>query len=409
MGTWQKAVAAFLAVGCLMLGGADVWAQGAAASDRSAMIDDVTRLLEQADAETAAQGPGPADGFLAPTPSLRIAVEDYARFLQTGIQPTGVAVRDDILRPDHLDPYYEGTFKVIQHVYLGRNIASYDKGVYAVPREAAYVGNFNYFPQDGSEYAPKGTFVMVGRRLLPDGSSETGIYIAENAIAGFALNFVRATPDYLKDFERRHAQAVAAYERQKQIELAEEEAAGQLFGQVLALGFSAAIIGSSDLPSFDKLQLGQAFVSDVLGEGDGTAMMSMITGMAGAAGGGLDDNLFAGGMNFNAPGLNGILQGAMGAAAGGSAPGIAGSGSGSSTARVASGGAAATPGALKQDRYSFSCPMGGSHTITVPYKTQACGAAAKNFARVYACNLIDDFSSAQRQCQQACGSPQCAE
>jgi len=399
MQIWRKTTAIWIAAGGLLLAASGSWAQGSAPSAKAGMIDDVTRLLEQADAQASAEGPGPADGFLAPTPALRIVDADYARFLQAGIQPTGVAVRDDLTRPDDLDPYFEGRFKVVHHVYLDRKVATYDKGVYAIPREAAYIGNFDYFPADGSDYAPKGSFVLVGRKLLPDGRSETGIYIAEDAIAGFALNFVRATPDYLKDFERRHSQAVAVFERQKQAELEEEEVAGDLFGQVLAMGFGVAIIGSSDLPSFDKLQLGQAFVSDVLGDGDGTAMMSMVTGMAGAAGG-IDDNPFTGGMNFNAPGLNSIVQGAMGGTA---------AGSGGTTARVASGGTAASAGALKQDRYSFSCPMGGSHTISVPYKTQACGTAAKDFARTYACNLIDDFAKVQRQCQQACGHPQCAE
>src|SRR3546814_1824473 len=49
-----------------------------------------------------------------------------------------------------------------------------------------------------------------------------------------------------------------------------------LFGQVLALGLGAAVISSADLPGVDKMQLGQAFVSDVLGEGVGGALMNTL-------------------------------------------------------------------------------------------------------------------------------------
>src|SRR3546814_3602612 len=99
--------------------------------------------------------------------------------------------------------------------------------------------------------------------LTPDGTAETGIFIAEDVTAGIALYFVKATPEYLADFERRHARATEAYRRQQAAEAADS---GFDFGQVLALGLGAAVISSADLPGVDKMQLGQAFVSDVLGE-----------------------------------------------------------------------------------------------------------------------------------------------
>src|SRR3546814_19518499 len=79
--------------------------------------------------------------------------------------------------------------------------------------------------------------------------------------AGIARSFVKATPEYLADFERRHARATEAYRRQQAAEAADS---GFDFGQVLALGLGAAVISSADLPGVDKMQLGQAFVSDVL-------------------------------------------------------------------------------------------------------------------------------------------------
>src|SRR3546814_18558425 len=79
-----------------------------------------------------------------------------------------------------------------------------------------------------------------------------------------------------------------------------------LFGQVLALGLGAAVISSADLPGVDKMQLGQAFVSDVLGEGEGGALMNTL--IPASQGGGGGDSLFSGGMSFEAPGLDGLLE-----------------------------------------------------------------------------------------------------
>src|SRR5690606_26215369 len=120
-------------------------------------------------------------------------------------------VRDDPVAPPELDPYFEGTFKLVRHDYVDSTLVSYDRGVYAIPGKAAYVATFSYFARptetDVAFVWPKGSFVLVGKKLTPDGAAETGIYIAEDVTAGFALHFVKATPEYLADFEQRHARA----------------------------------------------------------------------------------------------------------------------------------------------------------------------------------------------------------
>lgn len=367
------------------------------------MAVDALRLLDEADRRKA-QGPGSAaDGFLAPTPGPALSDADLARVLRAGAPLKGIDVRDDPAAPPHLDPYFEGTFKTTHHLYVGRDLVTYDRGVYAIPRREAYVGTFTYFAQptqtDVAVVYPKGSFVVVGKKLTPGGEAETGIYIAEEATAGFALRFVKATPDYLADFERRHARAAEAYRRQQAAEAAE---AGLDFGQVLALGLGVAMISGADLPGVDKMQLGQAFVSDVLGEGDGTALMSALSSAGAGAGGA--GSLFSGGMSFDAPGLDGMLAGIAQQAAGG--PAAAPAGAAAPTAVPA---AAASGGAPTTETYSFSCPSGASYSIPVSYRNAACGAAMKTFARVYSCNLIDDFAAAGQRCQQACGNAQCAE
>src|SRR5690606_39138624 len=198
---------------------------------------------------------------------------------------------------------------------------------------------------------PKGSFVVVGKKLTPDGAAENGIFIAEEATSGFALNFVKATPGYLADFERRHARAAEAYRRQQAAEAAES---GLDFGQVLALGLGAAMIGGADLPGVDKVELGQAFVSDVLGTGDGTALMSALTSAGAGAGG---DSLFSGGMSFDAPGLDGMLAGLAQQAAGAPAAAPAGAAAPAAvpTAAPATGAASggASGGAMTTETYSF--------------------------------------------------------
>lgn len=392
--------------GVIVAGGLAVFGTGALGqspapdSGLSATPDDIMRLLEEADAAAKAENANdPAKNFLLPIPDIRIEDMDYERFLTTGIQPVGVAVRNDPLMPDDKKPYYEGTFKRIHHVYYGRDVATFDKGVYAVPGKAAYVGNFEYFPMDSAFAGPTGSFVLVGKKLTPDGTAETGLYLAETVYAGMSLNFIRATPQYLDDFQRRHGQAVEAYKRRKEQEAAQARAqassgGGFGFGQMLALGLGAAMIGVSDLPSADKLQLGSAFVSDVLGDTGGSAMASAVSNMTGASSSGAG-SLFSGGTSFSTPGLNGMLQ----SASGGNAGGVSGPAQS----------AAASQPASKSERFSFSCPSGASSSMTITYRTASCASAAKNYARVYGCNMINDFGSAQRQCQQACGNAQCVQ
>lgn len=380
------------------------------------MATDALRLLEQADQRKTRIPASAAVGFLAPTPAQTVTKADYERLLRSGTPLKGIQVRDDVIAPADRDPYFEGTFRATRHVYVDQNVVTYDKGVYAVPGKAAYVGTFTYFAQptqtEVAFIAPKGSFVVVGKKLTPDGEAENGIYIAENAIAGYALHFVKATPEYLTDFERRHARATDAYRRQQAAEAADS---GFDFGQVLALGLGVAMISGADLPGVDKMQLGQAFVSDVLGDGDGSALMNTLVSAAPGAVEG--DSLFAGGMSFQAPGLNGLLgdlaQQALGgpsrASGGAASSGVPTAAASTGKAPQATPAAAPSGGAAQSETYSFTCPHGGSYSIPVTYRNASCGAAMKTFARVYSCNLIDDFASAGQRCQQACGNAQCAE
>ena len=136
--------------------------------------------------------------------------------------------------------------------------------------------------------------------------------------------------------------------------------------QIFALAASASIIGSAEIPDASKMEIGGALGSDVF--------------------------------NGNHRRRNFELQSRYAAAAQSSS----GGGSGSSS-QSSSGG-----GALKTYNATISCPSGVSNTIPVPYRTELCRVAAIDFAKTFSCNLMDQ-ERVMRNCQAACGHPQCLE
>ncbi|MDF1748104.1 MAG: hypothetical protein P1V34_04440, partial [Alphaproteobacteria bacterium] len=271
----------FLIVLCLAFSLNSFTAQAQSTDTSSNTLEsDVMQLLQEHDAAQQQEEPSAQFTFLAPTPPETFTDETASQMVSTGAQSfRGIQVRDDPIQPPQRDPYFEGTFKPTTHAYLNRTLITYDEGAYAIPGDAAYVGTFHYFGQPTEDWDPfpKGSFVVIGKKVKWDGTSENDIYIAEDAIAGFALHFVPATPDYLKQFETRHAAAVDAY----QLELASANDEWDL-GQIMALGFGAALIGSSDLPGMDKMNLAQAFISDVTGDGSGTALANLMGSYSGS-------------------------------------------------------------------------------------------------------------------------------
>lgn len=137
-------------------------------------------------------------------------------------------------------------------------------------------------------------------------------------------------------------------------------------GQVFALAASASIIGSAEIPDASKMEIGGALVSDVF--------------------------------NGNGPNALNNLQ-ARYAAAGQSSGGS----DGGSSSQSSSG-----SGPLKTYNATISCPSGASNTIPVPYRTEMCRVAAIDFAKTYSCNLMDQ-ERVMRNCQAACGDPQCLQ
>ena len=151
-------------------------------------------------------------------------------------------------------------------------------------------------------------------------------------------------------------------------ELVQEEGGDDFnFGQVFALASGLAVLGAADLPADMAMELGAAYVAEVMT--DGQAGSTMATA-----------NRLASGMQ---------AQGGAGAGA----------------VRAA----APAQAAMRTESYSFSCPSGESYTIDVPYLDAAKLAVKKSFTRAMSCNLIGAMQPAMAACARAYGRSDCGE
>ncbi len=167
--------------------------------------------------------------------------------------------------------------------------------------------------------------------------------------------------------ERRRAEALQA---QRQA-AAQQEQGGFQWGKLAALGVGALAGGITKLPTDVQADMITSMVADSMAGQQGVSNMqsSMQAATAKAGGGG-----------------------------------------GTGSALLSAGPSAQKP-ARQIFNYQATCPIGGApFNIPVPYRTQACLEAAKDFAYTYACNDADRFAEVTSNCQAACGgSPQCQE
>ena len=56
------------------------------------------------------------------------------------------------------------------------------------------------------------------------------------------------------------------------------------------------------------------------------------------------------------------------------------------------------------ETYSFTCPSGTQGNVPIIADSQVCAAAMKRFAKVYSCNLFEEFESAQLEMNRVCAS-----
>ena len=244
----------------------------------------------------------------------------------------------------------------------------FDQGNFVGNDGSEYSGRFYFFHEDWGDHgyyqddwiiAQDGRYLLAGSRKSPAGSVTSGIYASDVTPTGLS-DFTPADQGYLDWVESRYSGQVQALKQRQ----AAQEASGLSFGQVLALGLGAAALSQANIPSADAAQIGGAFAADVLSGGKANALNRMSAD------------------------ANGIRASA-----------------------AASGGAqgSAPKASYTQEQVSVSCPSGVSSSIPISYRTRSCRDAMVDYAKVYSCNLIDDFSRVARQCKSACGDSQCRE
>jgi hypothetical protein len=284
------------------------------------------------------------------------------------IRPTGGGRGDGIARFDN--GAFVGAFRQETNPFNAQ--ARYwvlDEGIYARTDGVRYAGAFHYFHEDWGDYAYNqedweqphgGRYFLAGSRIGRDGKAIPGIYTADVSSSGIS-DFTPADESYLAWFEGKYETQVAAFKRAQ----AEEESGGLSFGQVLALGLGGLALSQADIPVADAVEIGGAFAGDVLSDGRTNALAGVVRQKRAAA----------------------------------TAGGVAGSSAAPDSAA----------GGYSSEQVAVDCPSGVSSTIPISYRTRQCRSAMIEFARVYACNLIDDMGTVAQRCRSACGNVQCRE
>lgn len=317
---------------------------------------------------------------------------------ERAVEPKPEQMSGHELRPIS-DSTAEGVYYRMGESYVGSFVRStspatgrlthwvFDQGVFTRVNGDRYVGTFYFFhhahleqKRAGSDMPESGTYIMTGSFHPKDGGAKKGIYYGDFYDL-VPVSWVEADEGYMKAFEAyneyqiNEAKAAIRRERERQHQLALQEAQeaedDSMFGQMLALGLGAAVLGAADIPSADMLEIGGAMASDILSGGETSALQQMVLGQ----------------------------QSSLAAAAGASASGY-----------TYPGGGDATVVSTLSDQVTITCPQSGlTSTIPLSYKTQGCRSAMIDFATVYACNMIDDMARVGSACQSACGHPQCLE
>lgn len=340
---------------------------------RSVVVLAALMVLGAVDAR--AQQTAPAEGLrLSPATTMQLQQEAERSKLRTTFR------RDEIrdLGGGHGEgvSYHEsdvfvGTFKRSTSPYNSK-IRPWvlDEGIYAKRSGERFVGRFHFFHEDWGDHDSAmenqsrpmdGVYFLVGSRFTKSGAAQPGIYRSD--VNNHVYNFVRADEGYLAWFEKRYQSQVNAF---RQARTATRNS-GLSFGQVLALGLGAAVIGSADIPSTDAVEIGGALVTDILSKGQSNAL---------------------GGVVESRSRQSSTSQ------------------TGSPTSSTA---AAGGSGGYTKETVTLSCPSGVSNSVPLQYRTRACRNAMIVYWKAYACNQLGNIARATQQCKSACGNAQCRE
>ena len=214
------------------------------------------------------------------------------------------------------------------------------------------------------------------------------------------------------------AQQQAAARQQAAAAAAAEDDSGDMFGKVMAIGIGAGAVSSvSGVSSTIRNQMITGMAADILtdGKAGGIANAQRNLGVQSSAGNPPALYTLSGASMGNNTTLKGSSAVAGTDASNATLQNIAGMGSTAGHAErsqklddiVAK---VAADSGMKTLNATYQCAPGDPvQSVTVPYKTEACAAAKKNWFSVYACNDVEHMSAANQQCIQGCGNANCDE
>lgn len=245
-----------------------------------------------------------------------------------------------------------------------------------------------------------------------------------------ALYKTRLENDRLRSDMAANQQAMQAQQSERQQAAARQQAAqseqgsGDMFGKFMAIGIGAGAVSSvSGVSSTIRNQMITGMAADILtdGQAGGIATAQRNLGVQSSAGSAqAAASTLSGATMSNNSGLKGSSAVASRAEAeadssAATLQNIAGMGSTPGHAErsqelddiVAK---VAADSGMQTRIVSYQCaPDDPEQSLTVPYKTAACGDAKENWFKVYACNDVDNMSAANQQCLDSCGSASCEE
>ncbi|WP_457978362.1 hypothetical protein L0Y47_22820 [Ectopseudomonas composti] len=282
------------------------------------------------------------------------------------------------------------------------------------------VGGVQVYDGAMSGFSPNGSGLCVY-----EGSQERCEYANGARVDG--LYKTRLENQQLRREMAATAEAQQAQQAQQQRLAAQQAAAaeqtdGDLFGKVIAIGIGAGAVSSvSGVSSTIRNQMITGMAADILTDGKAGGIATAQRNLAGqgsvgtAAMSSLQGATIAGGSSMQ--GSAAVSSRASSDASTSTLQNMAGITSGESSSHAARSQELddivtklAADGGMKTLNATYQCAPGDPvQSVTVPYKSEACAAAKRNWFSVYACNDVEHMSAAIEQCRQGCGNPNCDE
>ena len=106
-------------------------------------------------------------------------------------------------------PYFSGKYGRITHAFLRQDVAVIKRGVYYTGLDIEYRGRFEYLPAKSGMQSglASGFYIFFGDKVdTEDNETESGLFVSDENMGGAPIRFVKATPSYLAQMQRKYQQ-----------------------------------------------------------------------------------------------------------------------------------------------------------------------------------------------------------